>query len=269
MMIIGERVHATRKPVAAAIRDHDETLIVQEIRNQDEAGADYIDLNAGAESGDPEQEIANIKWLVDVALRTTEKKLSLDSSDPVVLEKAAGYVDGRRPILLNSVNGEADRLGPVLALAAAKECPVIALAMDDSGIPNEVARRIEVCESILAAAKEAGVPEDNICFDPLALPVCNDVEQAKVTMATLREIKARFPRARTTLGLSNVSHGLPRRTLVNQAFLIAALSNGLDSAICDPTDRGIRRAIALGELIGGTDRHGRRYARRIRKGEIE
>jgi 5-methyltetrahydrofolate--homocysteine methyltransferase len=146
---------------------------------------------------------------------------------------------------------------------------VIALAMDDGGIATEVPRRMAVCELVLAAAEEAGVPREDIYFDPLALPVCNEAGQAQVTLGTLREIKASFPRAKTTLGLSNVSHGLPRRTLVNQAFLIAALANGLDSAICDPTDAGVRRAITLGELVAGSDKHGRRYTRRVRKGEIQ
>lgn len=269
MIVIGERVNATRRPIAEAIRSRDEARIIQEIRAQDDAGAHYIDLNAGVGSGDPEQETADLKWLVDVALHNTEKKLSLDSSGPVVLQKAVEHVDNRRPVLLNSVNGEVERLGPVLAVAGGQGCPVIALAMDDNGIPAEVGRRVTVCDTILAAATEAGVPEENLYFDPLALPVCNDVGQAQVTLDTLRKIKAHFPRAKTTLGLSNVSHGLPRRTLVNQAFLIAALTNGLDSAICDPTDEGIRRAIALGELIAGRDRHCRGYTRRVRKGDIQ
>jgi 5-methyltetrahydrofolate--homocysteine methyltransferase len=269
MLIIGERVNATRRPIAEAIHGHDEAQITEEIRAQDEAGAHYIDLNAGAGSGDHQQEAADLKWLVDLALRTTEKKLSLDSSDPVALQKAVEHVDGRRPVLLNSVNGEAERLDLVLAVAAEYGCPVIALAMDGGGIPTEVSRRVAVCESILAAATKAGVSEENIYFDPLAIPVCNDVTQPRMTLDTLREIKTKFPQAKATMGLSNVSHGLPRRTLINQAFLIAALANGLDSAICDPTDEGIRRAIALGELIAGRDRHCRGYTRRIRKGEIQ
>jgi 5-methyltetrahydrofolate--homocysteine methyltransferase len=268
MMIIGERVNATRRSIAQAIRDHDEERIVREICNQDQAGAHYIDLNAGSGHGDLDEETANLKWLIDIALRTTEKRLSLDSSDATVIQRAAESLADRRPMLLNSANGEAERLRPLMALAAERGYPVIALAMDDNGIPNDVAQRLRVCEAMLTAAADAGVPEENVLLDPLVLPVCNDVRHAQVTLSALREIKARFPRAKTTLGLSNVSHGLPRRTLVNQAFLIAALANGLDSAICDPTDQGIRRAITLGDLLAGRDRHCRRYARRVRKGEI-
>ncbi len=268
MIIIGERVNATRKSIREAIREHDEDRIATEIRNQDAAGATYIDLNAGTGSGDPEQEVADLNWLIDIALRTTEKDFALDSSDPLVLRRSAEHLDGRRAFLLNSVNGESDRLVPLLELAAARECGVIALAMDDTGIPPETGQRLAVCETITAAAEKAGVAESKLFFDPLVLPMCSDISQAQITFATLREIKQRFPEAKTTLGLSNVSHGLPERAQINHAFLLAALINGLDSAICDPTRDGLLWAVTLGELLAGKDRHCRRYARRVRKGEI-
>jgi 5-methyltetrahydrofolate--homocysteine methyltransferase len=269
MIIIGERINATRRSIQEAIRGHTEERITAEVRNQDEAGSHYIDLNAGTGSGNPEQETADLTWLIDIALGNTEKGLALDSSDAVVLERAAEHLDGRRPALLNSVNGESDRLIPLMELAARWDCSVVALAMDDTGIPPDTAKRIAVCESIAQAAADASVPEEKIFFDPLVLPMCSDVTQTGITLATLRELKTRFPRSKTTLGVSNVSHGLPQRALVNQAFLLAALVHGLDSAICDPTNERIHWAITLGELMAGKDKHGRRYARRVRKGEIQ
>lgn len=268
MIIIGERINATRKSIREAIGAHDRERIATEIRNQDEAGSHYIDLNAGTGSGDPEQEAADLNWLIDIALETTEKKVSLDSSDPAVLRRAVEHLDGRRPVLLNSVNGESDRLVPLMEVAAARDCSLIALSMDDTGIPPESAQRIAVCDRIAETASKIGVSEGNLFFDPLVLPMCSDITQAQITFATLREIKTRFPEAKTTLGLSNVSHGLPERARINHAFLLAALVNGLDSAICDPTREGMLEAMTLGELLAGKDRHCRRYARRVRKGEI-
>jgi 5-methyltetrahydrofolate--homocysteine methyltransferase len=268
MIIIGERVNATRRSIKEAIREHDENRIIEEIQKQDKAGSHYIDLNAGTGSGDPKQETADLNWLIDIALRTTEKKLSLDSSDPNVLQETMRYLDNRRPSLLNSVNGEVDRLMPLLELVGEYGCSVIALAMDDSGIPPQPADRLAVCERILTAANKAGVKEEQIFFDPLVLPMCSDVAQPQITYETLREIKKQFPKAKTTLGLSNVSHGLPQRRTVNQAFLLGALSNGLDSAICDPTIKEIRWGMTMGTLLAGKDRHCRGYSRRIRKGEI-
>ncbi len=268
MKIIGERVNATRKPIAEAVARHDDQAIIEEIRNQSEAGAHYIDLNAGADSGDPDREAKDLCWLIDLALEHCDKKLAIDSSNPEVLRDALAHLDGRRPALLNSVNGEADRLVPLLELAAQRGCEVIALAMGASGVPRDVEQRMDVCAQIQGEASKLGIPDSSLFFDPLVLPLCNDVTGVTMAMATLREIKRRYPKSKTTLGMSNVSHGLPKRRLVNQAFAIAALVNGLDSAICDPLDTGLRQAIVLGTLLAGKDRHCRGYTRRVQKGEI-
>jgi 5-methyltetrahydrofolate--homocysteine methyltransferase len=269
MILIGEKINASRKSIRRAIADRDAGGIERVIRAQDEAGADYIDLNAGTGSGDREQEARDLAWLVDVALGCTEKNLSLDSSDPAVLRHAADHLAGRRGWMLNSVNGERDHLDQLLPAAAEHAVPVIALAMDERGIPGEPSVRIAICERILEAATAAGLDAGQLFFDPLALPVSTDVTQGSVTLATLQSLKQRVGQAKTVLGLSNVSHGLPRRSLINQAFLIAALSHGLDSAICDPTDPAIRQARLLGDLLIGRDRHCRRFTRAVRNGTIE
>lgn len=268
MIIIGERINATRKPIARAINDLDEGHIAEEVKAQDETKSEYIDLNGGTDGADREREIANLAWLIDIALRTTEKKFALDSSDPAVLEAGLAHLNGRREVMLNSVNGEPDRLEQMMPVAAKHHCPVIALAMDANGIPKTADERLAVCESIASAAEKSGVPEAHLFFDPLVLPLVSDATQVRITLDTLRRIKARFPEAKTTMGVSNVSHGLPKRTAINEALLITALASGLDSAICDPTRDGIRRAIALGDLLAGNDRHCRRYSRQARKGEI-
>ena len=255
MILIGEKINASRKSIRTAIGDRDAGSIEQVIRAQDEAGADYIDLNAGTGSGDRDQEAKDLVWLVDVALGCTEKKLALDSSDPTVLCRAADHLAGRRAWMLNSINGEQDHLDDLLPTAAEHAVPVIALAMDERGIPREPSVRVAICERILEAATAAGVDPEQLFFDPLVLPVSTDVTQGRVTLATL--------------GLSNVSYGLPRRPLINQAFLIAALSHGLDSAICDPTDPAIRQAILLGSLLTGRDCYCRRFTRAVRHGTLE
>jgi 5-methyltetrahydrofolate--homocysteine methyltransferase len=268
MRIIGERINATRTPIAEAISKHDADHIIHEIQIQAQAGAHYIDLNAGATSGDCNREAQDMHWLIDLALEHCDKKLSLDSSHAEVLADALDYLDGRRPALLNSVSGEPDRLKPLLEPAARHGCEIIALAMGTGGVPKDVAQRMEVCETIQEEAAGLGIPDERLYFDPLVLPLVNDVNGVTMAMATLREIKARYPKAKTTLGMSNVSHGLPSRKLVNQAFAIAALVNGLDSAICDPTDPALRESIVLGTLLAGKDRHCRGYTRRVKKGEI-
>ena len=269
MILIGEKINASCKSIRTAIGDRDAGSIEQVIRAQDEAGADYIDLNAGTGRGNRDQEADDLVWLVDVALGCTEKKLALDSSDSAVLRRAADHLADRRAWMLNSINGEQDRLDELLPTVAEHAVPVIALAMDESGIPGEPAVRIAICERILEAATATGVDPEQLFFDPLVLPLSTNVTHGRVTLATLRALKERLGQAKTTLGLSNISHGLPRRPLINQAFLIAALSHGLDSAICDPTDPAIRQAVLLGNLLAGRDRYCRRFTRAVRHGTIE
>lgn len=268
MIIIGERINASRKPIREAIISRDSDRIRQEIQAQDQAGAAYIDLNAGTGVGDVEKELDDMKWLIEVALTSTEKNLAIDSADPLILKGAAEFIAGRRTWLLNSVKGDPNTMSSLLSLAAEYSVPVIALAMDSQGIPPESRQRIKVIENILDAATSVGIEQKDIFFDPLVLPISSDIQQGKVTLETLRQIKDLFPYVKTTLGLSNISHGLPQRPKINQAFVIAAIAHGLDSAICDPMDNDFRRAILLGELIAGKDRHCRRFTRAIRKDEF-
>ena len=266
MLMIGERINATRSSIRNAIMGRDTERIRGEIARQDEAGAHYIDLNAGTGKGERDQETRDLCWLIDIALEHTQKPIALDSACPAVISAAAEHLAGRRPWLLNSIKCEKEVMEHGLSLASKYKVPLIALVMDEQGIPPGSERRLEVAQTIRDAAAKAGVDEDQLFFDPLAMPIAADITQSKITLETLRRIKERFPKAKTTLGLSNVSHGLTKRSDVNGAFLIAALAYGLDSAICDPSIRSVKRAVVLGELVTGSDRHCRRFARSVRTG---
>lgn len=269
MIIIGEKINATRKRIAEAILSRDREAIKEQIENQDNAGAHYIDLNAGTGSGDEQQEIDDMCWLIDIALETTEKALSIDSANPKIIQKAVDYLHNRRPWLINSVKNEKHILEQLLPLAAQYKASIIALAMDAEGIPETVEQRLEVCRSIYEQADKVGVLKENIFFDPLVIPLSSNRTYGSVTLETLRTIKIEFPDSKTTMGISNVSFGLLKRARINEAFLIAAIVNGLDSAICDPTKEGIRKSILLGELIAGKDKYCRRYNRAVRKGDFD
>ncbi len=267
MIIIGERVNATRKAIKTAIEQKDRDGIISEITLQDKYGADYIDLNAGTGSGTVQQEMDDLCWLVDIALECTEKHLVLDAASPEILSNAAEHLNNRRPWMLNSINGELsqEELG-IIELAASYQVPLIALAMDSDGIPPTVEKRLAICETIMQECESRGLGEDKVFFDPLVLPISTDHKQALVTFQTIAKIKERFPKAKTTLGLSNVSHGLKKRALVNGSFLTTAACFGLDSAICDPSRKSIRRAIVTGDLLGGKDRFCRKFSRSLRQG---
>jgi 5-methyltetrahydrofolate--homocysteine methyltransferase len=269
MIIIGEKINASRKSIAKAILSRDEKTIKEVIEKQDQAGSHYIDLNAGTGTGDMEREVEDMKWLIDLALETTGKSLTIDSPDPGTIHRAIDHLDGRRAWMLNSVKNEPRILNELLPLAASHDSPVIALAMSGEQIPGEVEERLDNCGSIAEAAGKAGIPEENLFFDPLLMPISSNYANGRKTIDTMDEIKKAYPKAKTTIGASNVSFGLPHRAAINQAFLIAAISHGLDSAICDPTRESISKAILLGRLVSGRDRHCRGFTRAARKGLFE
>lgn len=269
MIIIAEKVNATRKAIRNAIQGRDEQAIEKIIKLQSEAGADYIDLNAGTGEGDSAQEGNDLCWLIDLALENSEKKLCLDSADPAAIERAVKHLDGRRDWMLNSVKFKDELLGGLLPIAADARALVIALAMDDRTIPTTADERIAVCEKIFKASTQAGVAPENIYFDPLVMPISTDNNQGRVTLDTLAGIKEMMPEVKTVAGLSNISYGLPNRAMVNQAFMVTAICHGLDAAICDPTDDGLMRSITLGELVAGRDKYCRGYTRACRKGKFD
>ena len=271
MIIIGENINATRKRIAKAVRLRDGAAITAQVQEQDTAGADFIDLNAGtgAGTGEAGREGKDMRWLIDVALEATEKPLCIDSANPEVIQDAAAYLGDRRPWMINSVKSEKSLLESLLPLAATHGVPVVALAMDAEGIPETAEQRLVACRDIFTAAERHGVRADQLFFDPLVMPLSASATHGQVVLDTLKQLKTDFPEAKVTVGASNVSFGLPHRRRINSAFLIAAIACGLDSAICDPTDREVREAVLLGELVMGKDRHCRRFSRAVRRGEFE
>ncbi len=269
MIVIGERVNATRKSISEAILAHDSEKIKEEIINQDKAGATYIDLNAGTGMGDTDQEISDMKWLIDLALDNTEKPLCIDSPEPRSIKESVEYLNGRRDWMLNSVKKDQAVLDALLPLAAEHDVPIVALAMSEDEIPMEVEKRLDNCKAILEAGNSVGVKPENFYFDSLVMPISSNYKNGRITLDTIKAIKERLPEARTTVGTSNVSFGLPKRALINEAFLVSAMALGLDSAICDPTRKSIKKALTLGRLLNGKDRHCRGYTRTVKAGEFD
>jgi 5-methyltetrahydrofolate--homocysteine methyltransferase len=265
LIIIGEKINGTRASVREAVLAHDGDFIAGLATEQAEAGADYIDVNVATGAGDGE--IEAMEWAIGVVKGATDLPLALDSADPDVLARGLELCGEGRPFI-NSISGEAERLDGVLPLAARYSCPVVALAMDESGIPETPEARLEVCRRILDRALESGVAAGDLYFDPLVLPVSADCEQGRVTIETLRLIISELPDVKTAMGLSNISFGLPRRTVVNRAMMSVAVYNGLDAAIIDPSDRDLLGAAYAAESLSGRDRYCRSYMKAFRGGLI-
>jgi 5-methyltetrahydrofolate--homocysteine methyltransferase len=259
--VIAEKINGTRKSVQAAVIGRDAPFIVDLARRQADAGATWIDVNAGTS---PEREPEDLVWLVETVQEVVEQPLSLDTANPRALRAALRVV--RQTPLVNSISGERARLEGVLPQAAEAGSPVVALALDDTGIPSTTEQRMRVIRGLVAATREAGIPDERVYVDPLVMTISTNVQSASIAIATMRAVRAEFPDVHMTSGLSNVSFGLPARGLVNRTYLTLAVEAGLDSAILDPLDRELRASLLATELLLGRDRHCLAYTRAFRAG---
>jgi 5-methyltetrahydrofolate--homocysteine methyltransferase len=264
MKIIGEKINGTRKKVKQAVLGRDVAFIQKLAGDQAAAGANWIDVNAGTPV---EREPDDLIWLVEAVQEVVQKPLCLDSANPAALEAALPHV--KQAPLINSISGEQGRIAGVLPLAARAQGGVIALTMDDKGIPLTFEGRLAIAHRLIGLTREAGIPDEQVYVDPLVMTIGASGDAARIALATVRAVKAEFPKVHFTSGLSNVSFGLPARSLINRAFLTLMLEAGLDSAILDPLDRELRKAVLAAEAVLGLDRHCLSYTRAFRAGQLE
>lgn len=267
MVVIGEKINASSPEIKIIIQERDGTKLLDFARKQVTAGSDFIDLNVGTGVGSREDEIQSMKWAIYTIQKEIDIPLCVDSSDPPVLEAALKAREGR-PSLINSTKADEGNLEQVVPLAKNYNTPLIALAMDEAGIPKTVKDRIRACEKIAVVCENYGVSLNSVFFDPLVLPISTDIEQGLVTLHTLMEVKKTFPAAKTVMGLSNVSYGLPARARLNAAFLHMAIFAGLDAAVMDPLDKELMDAVKTADVLVGKDRHCRRYTRTLRNSRL-
>ncbi len=265
MQIIGERINATRKAIKDAVLERDADLIKTEAKAQDEAGADYIDINAGA---DPGGEKGYMEWLIEVVQDVTEKPLCLDSSNPAVIEAGLkGHKNGRP--MVNSITMEQGKSEAILPLAKDHNALVVALCMDDRGIPKTADDRIEVVEKIVQVADSHDIPHGDIYVDPLVMALSAEDKSGILVIEILCQIKTRWPDLKTTCGLSNISFGLPLRNLLNRTFVSMLMACGLDSAILDPLDKKMMTTIHTATALLGKDEYCMNYLKSFRAGKLQ
>jgi 5-methyltetrahydrofolate--homocysteine methyltransferase len=268
MLIIGEKINATSNAVGEAIRERNSLFIQNLARVQVAAGADYLDVNAGTGQSSIEQAIKDMEWLIESVQEAVEVPLVVDSDDPKVIEAGLRKYRGKTPII-NSLNAGKDKLNSLAPLAREYNASVIALAMGEAGIPSSVEERIVACDMIVEGLNTYDIPPQRILFDPLVLPISVDIEQGIVTLKTLERIKAKYPQAKSTLGLSNISYRLPLRKVINRGFLLMVIYAGIDSIIIDPLDTKLVSLIKVGEMLMGRDPYCKEYHSAYRKGILE
>ncbi|MBI4595362.1 MAG: dihydropteroate synthase [Candidatus Tectomicrobia bacterium] len=263
MLIIGEKINGTLAKVAIAIANRDAPFIRSLAGAQKEAGAHYLDLNAGSP---PDREPDDLVWLVETVQSAVDLPLCLDSSNQMALAAALQRVK-QRPII-NSINSEKAKLESILPLISKYGCSAMAMLIDEAGVPNEVISRQALARNIIAHTRQAGIQDKELFVDPLVMSIATNTGSTLTTLETMRSIREEFPEVRFCAGLSNVSFGLPARRFVNRAFLVLALAAGLDAAIIDPLDKSLYTMLLATELLLNRDKHCRNYTRSYRQGKI-
>ncbi|HEY32043.1 MAG TPA: dihydropteroate synthase [Dehalococcoidia bacterium] len=267
MLVIGEKINASNRLVAEAIIARNEGYIAGLAKAQADAGADFIDVNVGTAKQTRQEQMAAMEWAVEAVQTATDKPLAIDSDIPEVIETGMRKY-GKEELVINSVNAEPEKLEAIGHLAGGRQVRLVALAMSAEGIPPTAEERLATCETIMTYLTRLGVSEEQVYFDPLVLPVSVDSGQALTTLKTLERIKVRYPQAKTVMGLSNVSYGLPNRKLINRAFLLMAAYVGLDAAILDPLDAKAMSLIKAADILVAKDPQCRRYIRAYRNGTL-
>ena len=264
MIVIGEKINGTRKAVGAAIRERDVEFIQQLATGQVEAGSSYLDVNAGTS---PEREPEDMAWLVSTVQQVTDTPLCLDSANPEALKAGLELVE--RTPLINSVSGEKHRIDNVLPLALQHKTGLILLALDDTvGIPATAEGRMDIVHRLVKLAKGGGLTEDQLFVDPLVTAISTGDTNAMITYDAIRSVHEAYPEAHITCGLSNISFGMPLRSLINQTFMAMCIQMGLDSAITDPNDRNLKGVMLAAEMLMGKDRFCQKYSGAFRANAI-
>jgi len=253
-ILIGERINPTgKKRFKQALRDNDLDYILKEGLNQEEAGAHVLDVNVGLpEINEPEM----IKNVVCELQAICALPLQIDTADPVAMESALRRYNGKA--MINSVNGKAESMSAVFPLVKKYGGVVVALTLDENGIPDSVQGRINIAKRILKTAEEYGIDKKDIIFDTLTMAVSADRNAANVTLSALRGIRDELG-ANTVLGVSNVSFGLPNRDVLNSTFFANALENGLSAAIMNPFSAEMMKTYYSYRALHGMDENCSEY----------
>ena len=260
--VIGERINPTgKKRFQQALRENDIDYIVTRGIEQQDAGADILDVNVGL----PGIDEAEIMTRVVKALQAVvDLPLQIDSSDPAVIEAGLRVVNGKA--VVNSVNGKAEVLEAILPICKKYGAAVVGLCMDGEGIPQTWRDRVRIAERIVEAATAVGIPKEDVLIDCLTLTVSAQQDQAAETLKALHYVRETLG-LHTVLGVSNISFGLPARENITVSFLTQALYAGLDLPIINPNQRAVMDAVASFRLLSGEDRDGEAFIRRF--AEIE
>jgi 5-methyltetrahydrofolate--homocysteine methyltransferase len=264
MIIVGELINSSRKVIADAVKAQDSETIQKIASDQFQAGADYIDVNAGVFV---DKEAEYLSWLTETVQSAVDVPCALDSPDPKSLEAALKVHKGT-PII-NSISLEKDRFDAILPLLEGSDVKVVALCMSDEGMPQTVDDRMKIADKLINKLTAKNIALENIFVDPLVQPLSVDGTFGMEFINSIEKIVTTWPGIHTMCGLSNISYGLPGRKFLNRTFMVMAISKGLDGAIINPLDRKMKASIIAAEALVGRDDYCANFLKAFRAGELD
>ena len=264
MIIVGELINASRKAMGAAIKAQDVDYIQKIAKEEFEAGANYIDVNAGIFVG---KEPEYLQWLVKTVQEAVDAPCCIDSPDPKAIETALAVHKG--VAMINSISLEKARYDALMPLIAGTDLKVVALCMSDEGMPETMDQRLKIADKLINGLVQNNVPIDNIYVDPLVQPISVNSTFAVEFINSVEAIMTRFKGVHTMCGLSNISYGLPVRKFMNHAFAIMAIGKGLDGLIINPCDKMMMASLITAETLAGKDDYCVKYLKAFRNKQFE
>jgi cobalamin-dependent methionine synthase I len=265
MVIIGEKINTIRGAIARAVENRDSAFLQKEALKQVEAGVDALDVNVGS----PSNETESMRWAIGVVEEVTDIPLCIDSSSPDAIRAGLEACRGREKAWVNSIAMDQKKIEGVLPMAKKHNCRVVALCMDEKGIPAAVRERVEVASRIVKVIEDWGIPPGNLYLDCLVDPISLGPRRTVNTLETIRTVKSLFPQVNTIICLSAVSYGLPGRKLLNRTYLPLLIDAGVDAIFLDPLDEDLAATLRASYALLDRDENCLEYIKAFREGRIK
>jgi 5-methyltetrahydrofolate--homocysteine methyltransferase len=265
MIIVGEKLNSTLKSARVPMEAKDEKAIIDLAKRQYDAGATYIDINV-AMFHDAEEDM--MEWMVNTVQGAIDAPLAIDSPNPDAIRRGLKINKNPKP-MINSITAETERLDGMLPIFSEFEASVVALCMDDTGMPETTDHRFKIADTLIEKLSKLGVKHDDIYIDPMIRPIGTGSHYGLVALETMKAVKDKFPEVHIMCGLSNISFGIPIRKLINLSFLVSAMAYGMDGAIIDPLDKKLMSLMYATEAVLGLDDFCMNYLEKYRDDALE
>ncbi len=263
MKFIAESINTSIERIKEAVAEGDSNYIKRLAVKLENAGASYIDLNCGTRIGD---EVEKMTWLVNQVQEVSKLPLCIDSPSPEVIERGLSLAKNRKQPIINSITGEKKRMDAIIPMIGKYKAKVIGLLLDDQGMPASAIDRIRIADNLIPALLGAGVSPDDIIIDPIVRPIGTGDTAGLEVFDAIRAIKERYPEVHFSIGLSNISHGIPVDEMTNHAFMIMCILQGLDYCIANVLDERVRGYALVAEALTAKDPYCAKLLKGFRKG---